>query len=367
MNPLLVIEPNLSSPSGHYAEFVRALGCRVSGANLEVFAHPDADAMLADMSGVSVCHLSPRVGEPLAEWRTIYCCVAKKTPFLLLTADGRHAAAASFAARFSGNNPVNANFFFHRAPTTWRDNLLHPFTEIAREYSRAITSTEQVAASLRTLGWRRVEYIPYPAIAPPVVPQPQPFSHLLMAGAARLNKGLDLVAELASKWAAAGRSVPLFVQVSRKHVSKHGKREAIYVEKLLSSGYPSLKSDATPPQRSDYVERFSGALVLAPYAREQFASQVSGVVLDALLHGAPVIATKGTWPALQVDRFGAGVTLAERTVESLAAAVDAIINDWDNFSSKACTAARVLAEEHDPCHLVKLLGVNTPTLKKSDN
>lgn len=358
MTSLLIIEPNLRSPSGHYAEFVRAVGSKAAGEFLEVFAHPAADAMLEAMPGVRVSRNSPRVGEPLAEWRTIFSCVAENRPFLLLTADGRHAAAASISARLSGCNPVNANFFFHRTPTTWRDKLLSPFAAIAREYSLAITSTQQVADSLKDLGWRNVAYIPYPVLAPLTPPEPLPFSHLLMAGAARLNKGLDLVTELACKWAAVGRSLPLFVQVSRKHASKHGSREAVYVEKLLASGYQGLKCDADAPERVGYVERFRGALVLAPYVREQFASQVSGVVLDAILHGAPVIATKGTWPSLQVERFGAGVTIAERTPEALAAAIDTVLNDWDNFSLRACEAAQILAKEHDPCHLVKLLGMD---------
>lgn len=356
---ILVIEPNLRSPSGHYAEFIRSVGSRISEGFLDVFTHPDADAMLEEMPGISVDSHSPRVGEPLAEWRTIYRCISENSPFLLLTADGRHAAAASFSSRFSGNNPTNANFFFHRAPTTWRDNLLYPFTEIARKYSRAITSTEQVADSLKELGWRRVEYIPYPVLAPQFLPEPISFSHLLMAGAARLNKGLDLVAGLACKWSVAERSVPLFVQVSKKHTSRHGNRETLYVDKLLSSGYKGLKSDANAPDRVTYIERFKGALVLAPYVREPFATQVSGVVLDALLHGAPVIATKGTWPAIQVERFGAGITIEGRTVESLEAAIDSILCNWDAFSARACKAARTLAREHDPIHLVKLLGLNS--------
>lgn len=357
--PLLLIEPNLRNPSGHYAEFVRAVGSRLSGGSLEVFADPEADAMLAEMPGVSVSGQTPRVGAPLAEWRAIYRCIAGNSPFLLLTADGRHAAAVSFSSRFSGNNPTAANFFFHRAPTTWRDKLLYPFTEIAREYSRAITSTEQVADSLKELGWRRVEYIPYPVLAPRSLPEPMSFSHILMAGAARLNKGLDLVAGLARRWAAAGRSVPLLVQVSKKHSSRHGNKEAVYVEELLSSGYQGLRSEPDAPGRNGYIDRFRGALVLAPYVREQFASQVSGVVLDALLHGAPVIATKGTWPAKQVERFGAGLAIENRTVESLETAIDSVLGDWDAFSARACEAAQILAREHDPIHLVSLLGMNS--------
>lgn len=352
---MLIIEPNLRSPSGHYAEFVRAVGSRNDGPAFQVLAHPDADAMLAAMPGIEINRQQPRVGEPLAEWRTIRRCVANSAPFLVLTADGRHATASSFFARFSGNNPVHAAFFFHRAPTTWRDNLLYPFTAVAREHSLAITSTERVAAELRSLGWRRVEYLPYPVLAPAFEAEPRPFSHLLMAGAARLNKGLDLVAGLAEAWSREGRSLPLLVQVSTKHASSHGKREAVHVEKLLSCGYQGLKTDAAPPDRSVYLERFRGALVLAPYAREQFASQVSGVVLDALLSGSPVVATQGTWPAQQVERFGAGVAIGERTVASLAAAIDTILADWDRYAGRAVEAAAALAVEHDPIHLVTLL------------
>jgi len=42
-----------------------------------------------------------------------------------------------------------------------------------------------------------------------------------MAGAARLNKGIDLVAGLAERYAREGRDIPLFVQVSPKHVTRH--------------------------------------------------------------------------------------------------------------------------------------------------
>ncbi|NVN98254.1 MAG: hypothetical protein HXX17_02950 [Geobacteraceae bacterium] len=358
INSLLVIEPNLRTSSGHYADFVKALGSRLPADSLEVFAHPDADVMLEEMHGVRVCKSSPRTGDMFSEWLTINSSVSKEQSFLILTADNRHAAAASFASRFSGKNPVSANFFFHRAPTTWRDNLLQPLTAITREYSQAITSTEMVADSLKALGWRRVEYVPYPVLPPDLLPDPRLFSHLLMAGAARLNKGLDLVADLASKWAGEGRNIPLLVQVSKKHRSRHGRRESQYVEKLLSSGYIGLHTDEISPCRADYLERFKGALVLAPYEREQFSSQVSGVILDALLNGAPVIATKGTWSAIQVQRFGAGITIAERSISALEIAIDTILADWSSYSQRACEASKTLALEHDPINLANLLGLN---------
>lgn len=355
MNRLLIIEPNLRAPSGHYAEFVRALGERADGVDVEVFAHPAADGMLGDMRGVQVSEREPRVGRAGAEWRTIFRAVGENAPFLVLTSDGRHAAAVSLAAAISGKKPDKASLYFHWIPSGLQDAVLHKASLAAREHARALVPTEAIARALRDAGWRHVHCLPYPALGADPRPEPVPFQRLLVAGAARLNKGLDLIAEMAVKWAKEGRSLPLFVQVSKKHAVRHGHREEGFVNMLLSSGYAGLKTDETAPGRAGYLERFRGALVLAPYERERFADAVSGVVLDALLHGAPVIATRGTWPGKQVERFGAGVTIAERTPEALSSAIDAVLADWDDYEARACEAASVLAAEHDPRRILELI------------
>lgn len=354
---LLIIEPNLRSPSGHYVDFVRAVGSRAGSVEIEVFAHPEADGMLASIPGVRISMARPRVGERLAEWRTLFRAVLEDRPFLVLTADGRHAAAISLSAARTGCLPNNARLFFHRPPTTLRDKCFLPLAGLARTHALAITPTEMVADALRATGWQRVVCVPYPVVAEKTPPEPGPFSHLLMAGAARLNKGLDIIAALAVQWAAERRTIPLFVQVSKKHAAKHGHREGAVVETLLTSAYLGLHTDDAAPDRPEYLARFRGALVLAPYAREQFACQVSGIVLDALLHGAPVIATRGTWSGDQVERFGAGVTIAERTPAALAEAIDKVLANWPAYAANACSAARTLAQEHDPRRLLEVLSM----------
>lgn len=82
---------------------------------------------------------------------------------------------------------------------------------------------------------------------------------------------------------------------------------------------------------------------------------MSGIVLDALLHGAPVVATAGTWAGRQVARFGAGEVLEERTVDALEAAIDTVQHDWEARAGRACAAARILAAEHDPANLLQAL------------
>jgi len=334
---------------------VRALGSRAADTEIEVIADPAADDLLGEMPGVRVCTRGPRVGKPFAEWRMIARAVREDAPFLVLTADGRHAAAVSLAAALAGRSPGHARLFVHRPLTEVRDALCLSMAGTARAHALAIAPTETIAVSLRAGGWRRVACVPYPAMGAAQPPEPVPFTHLLMAGAARRNKGLDLIAALAVRWAAERRSIPLLVQVSKKHAARHGRREAAMVAKLLSSGYRGLRADETAPDRAEYLARFRGALVLAPYAREQFAGQVSGIVLDSLLQGTPVIATRGTWTGAQVERFGAGLTIAERTPAALASAIDRVLSDWHAHAARACAAARVLAREHDPRHLLDLI------------
>jgi glycosyltransferase involved in cell wall biosynthesis len=357
VTPLRIIEPNLRHPSHHYAEFVRALGARrpANAGAVEVLAHPDADRLLASMPGVSPVTDPPRMDAPWAEWRAIARALRRPDPFLVLTADGRHAMAVHLLSAGAPEPPVQARLYFHWLErSAVRLAMLRAATR-ARRYALAVTPTGAIAEAMRALGWRRVVHVPYPALAPDVPPAPAPFARVLMAGAARMNKGLDLVAALAQRWAAAGRPTPLFVQASMKHAARHGRRETAVVGALLASGCPGLVADARALDRAEYAERFRGALVLAPYERERFAEAVSGVVLDALLHGAPVVATAGTWPGRQVERFGAGMLLAERSADALEAAIDAVLRDWDGCSARACAAARALAAEHDPANLLRVL------------
>jgi len=349
---LLIIEPNLRTLGGHYAEFVRALGMRAEGLPIDVFAHPDADGLLGEMPGVSPCRDGLRSVAPLTEWRMIRRAVAGENPFLVLTADGRHAAAVSLAAALTGRTPDNARLYFHWIPSGLQDTVLHRLSTSTRKHAVAVVPTEAIAQALREAGWRRVTQAPYPAIGPVDPPTPLPFARVLVAGAARANKGLDLVVGLAERWAREGRSIPLQVQASTKHALRHGRREVALVEALLASGYGGLMADDRAPERAEYSARFRGSLVLAPYERERFAHAVSGVVLDALLNGAPVVATRGTWPGSQVERFGAGVTIGERTPEALSDAIDTVLADWSAYAERACLAAITLAREHDPRHLL---------------
>ncbi|MEY3022728.1 MAG: hypothetical protein RIS86_1926 [Planctomycetota bacterium] len=352
-----MVEPNLAGPSGHYAEFVRALAARAGGllGGIDVLAHPGGAGFLASLSGEVAVRAAKDA--PRGEMRAIRRALREGRPTLVLTATATHALAADRGGLLSAEALRRLALFVHWPLVRPSSRLALAMAVRARRESLFLAPTRGVRAALEEAGCARVRQVAYPATRAPDAPMRRPFRHLLMAGAARINKGIDLVAGLAERLAADGRTLPLLVQVSPKHVTRHGAREGLAVDRLLAARYEGLVADPAAPDRAAYAGRFAGALVLAPYERAKFADGVSGVVLDALLHGAPVIATEGTWAGDVVERFDAGVVLRERTESALESAVDRVLDRWDRFAAAAAVASDALAEEHDPRRLARILAM----------
>jgi glycosyltransferase involved in cell wall biosynthesis len=94
------------------------------------------------------------------------------------------------------------------------------------------------------------------------------------------------------------------------------------------------------PSPEAYAANFPGAICLQPYDRAEFRDRVSGVTLDALAHGCPIVATARTWSAAVIEPFGAGLALANPAADSLHVAVRAVIADYARYRHCALSAAR---------------------------
>ncbi|MFZ9880111.1 MAG: hypothetical protein ACO3QC_01740 [Phycisphaerales bacterium] len=354
---LRVVEPRLVGPSGHYAEFVRALSTRADGVfgAIEVVAPRAAAGFVPSLSAaVAVSHV-PMPSGPLAELRAVRAGLREGRHMLVLTANPSHALLAGRLGFLSDDELARLALFVHWPLARPAQQLALALAGRPRTQSLFLAPTKGVLAPLADADCAHARLTGYPATRSAGAPARVPFRHLLMAGAARLNKGLDLVAGLAERYAKEGRDVPLLVQVSPKHVTRHGSREDEVIARLLGAGYAGLVADPKAPDRAEYAARFAGAIVLAPYDREKFVSGVSGIVLDALLHGAPCIATAGTWAGDAVARFGAGEVLEERSEAALARAVDRVRARWDRYRDAAAAASDALAVEHDPRGLARLI------------
>ncbi len=203
-------------------------------------------------------------------------------------------------------------------------------------------TTESVVDVFRRCGFAHVVLLPYPA--PPSIPDRDavaiPFRRLLYAGAARQDKGFGLVVDLVELLAARNEDIPIAVQITADHYGKYDAATRADIARLEAIRYPPLTLIRETPSPEHYAANFTGSICLQPYDRDDFRDRVSGVTLDALAHGCPIVATAGTWSAAMIDPFDAGIALADPDAESLYAAATALRADYARYQAAALVAAR---------------------------
>ncbi len=346
-----LVEPRLGLGRGHYDELVRAIvsGLAHGSRSIGIVATPAATPLLDSWAGEPGCSNLELIEASSArsEVAAIRTRSSRRSErCLVATANGRHAALLSIGGG-ARERTMRTSLLFHWPVRSRTDRMLHSMASRARSCCTALATTDAIADDLSRLRWLRVRRIDYPVIAPPA-PQPIPFRHVLMAGALRFNKGLEVIAAMVDRWSRRHAEIPLLLQSSTKHANRHGSREAPLLRRIEAAGYPHLREQAGGLGRDRYLANFRGAITLAAYDPSTFAGQVSGVAIDSLLCGSPIVASEGTEPARLVEEFGAGATVPFGDVEALEAALVAILADHDRHVARACDAARILAARHDP-------------------
>lgn len=224
--------------------------------------------------------------------------------------------------------------------------------------------TSRLKEIFQDAGFIHVRQINYPSQLEPAKTYCESEPHLLVAGAARMDKGLPHVVDLVQRYAEQGRSIALKMQVSTpNHPGKigqadHGRHPTDVqheLDRLRRIGYEPLELIEHSMGQDEYRGLFPGSIVLQPYDRNDFFDRVSGITLDALAAGAPVITTSDTWLGRMTDRFDCGVTMEKPSGESLESAIDMVLSNLVQYRSRASEAGMTLASEHGAAGLVEHL------------
>jgi len=219
-----------------------------------------------------------------------------------------------------------------------------------------IGPTTSVVEVFAGCGFTNCLVVPYP-ITPRETEQvpATEFRHLLFAGAARQDKGFSYVVDLLSHLAASGEAIPVTLQTSADHYDKFDTATKADLERLNLLHYPQLAIRPETLAASDYFALYNGAICLQPYNVQDFSDRISGITLDALSMGAPLVTLAGTWMARVVERFAAGIVITSPAPDQLLDAVQRIIAEYGRYQANACRAGRTLQEEHSASHLYALL------------
>jgi glycosyltransferase involved in cell wall biosynthesis len=254
--------------------------------------------------------------------------------------------------------PRKAYLFFHWVNLTPGKREFFRKAALRQPHLVLLGPTPTVTGIFRECGFADVETAPYPVSPTTEAREGEPFRHLLYAGAARQDKGFGRIVDLVAHLSSLRLDLPVAIQTSPDHYDRYDARTRSDLKRLESLRYPFLRVFPGTLDPGSYAELFRGGICLQPYRREEFTDRVSGVMLDALSAGCPVIATEGTWMARAVRRFDAGLPVEDLSPESLLAAARAVIGAYGRYSENAAAAGRALQQENSARHLYELLAAS---------
>ena len=334
---LNVVEPTLEGYSGHCHALVASLARAAAGVPVDLWSGRGSAGMAfgADFAIhplfrrrfrlPQMFHLLRRL---LRESGQVVITTARRSDLLLL----------DLAAR--GRVPPDKVFlYFHWLRETPRKlSFLRKMADRQPEVV-ILGTTESVVDAFRRGGFANVVLLPYPMPAPARAIDAVPFRRLLYAGAARQDKGFGIVVDLVELLAARKDAIPIAVQITADHYGKFDAVTRADIARLEAARYPSLTLIRETPTPEEYAANFPGSICLQPYDGDAFRDRVSGVTLDALAHGCPIVATAGTWSAAMIEPFGAGIALANPDARSLLDAVEVLVVEYGRYRNGALAAA----------------------------
>jgi len=336
-----VVEPTLEDYAGHCHGLVRSFCDAATGFDVELWAGRGSASL--DFGDVSLHPVFRRRLRVLQLYGLLGRLLQGPDPVVIMTARRGDLVLARLAA--GGVIPPGRLFlYFHWFRETGSRVAFLRRIARAQPHIAILATTPSAAEVFSRAGFTNVVLLPYP-LTGKHAEEPSgdaPFRHLLYAGAARRDKGFGLVVDLVERLAGQRSAMPVAIQISADHYGKYDNATLADIGRLERIGYPALTMLRATLEPDAYAALFRGAICLQPYDRDAFRDRVSGVTLDALTHGCPVVVPSDTWMARLIRPHAAGIELPSVDVESLEHAVRTLVADYPGYRKRAIAAGIAL-------------------------
>lgn len=352
---LNIVEPTLNSYTGHCFSLVQAIVESVKTGPVRIWAGVESDKFWN-----SAGTLQPYFHRFLRRIQSFWLyrrLLREPGKILLSTANSLDFLLINWAA--PGVIPKGKVYLY----VHWlggKTSHAAKLTQIAQQQPnlRVLCTTDITTAFFNNLGFQATTVL-YPRLTgnTPTTTSVA-FDHLLCAGAARLDKGIDHIANFVEDLAVDPENWPLWVQTSPPHQSKHPPAVLAQIEKIHNAKYAGLRIWDKTLSPAEYLALFEGAISVQPYSAADFEDRVSGVALDAITAGCPIIVTSGTWLAQLVLRHNAGVVTNDLTPAGLRKAVLEILSDYPGYAQRALKAGVDLRQKHSADQMVSAIFEN---------
>lgn len=357
---LNIIEPTLNSYTGHCYSLVEAIAQAAPADQVRIWAGRES-AQFWQTRG----QIEPYFFRSIRKFQSYFLfkrLLAEPGKMLLSTAGTSDLILLDWAAR----SPIpEKKVYLYVHWLGAKASKAAKLAKIARNQPNLeiLCATASTTSFFKDLGFKSTT-VAYPRSTVASNTQPvQLFRHLLFAGAARLDKGFDRIADLVEDLAHTQAQWPIWVQASSTHQARHEPEILAQIARLRQSGYANLTLLENTLSPQDYLAMFSGAISIQSYSASDFEDRVSGVTLDALSAGCPVVVTANTWLGRVVMKHNAGVVTNDLSPSGLRMAVDAVLRDYAGYSQRAALAGQLLCHEHSAAEMMSAIFQNETTCK----
>lgn len=344
-----IIEPTLASQAGHCYSYVSAL----------VNSQPEriSTTLWIEKAGKDLPFHQP------CEIRAIFSRRWRKlqAPWLyrrLLKQDGT--LFIPTAGRFDmvwlnhwQNKHSKAQVVLHFHQLSKSPKKLTQLKKIAKQNAarwHILTPTDRLSQVFVDAGFEQVNTVACPSFDPITNPKPQAFRHVLFAGAARTDKGFSACVATCERANKLKRNIPFCIQSSPPESGRFDTSSEQAIQRLKQINSPWLHYNTKTLDQASYQAQFSGSICLLVYNNESYRDKFSGVALDAICQGAPIITTSDTWIADTVTRYQAGLIIDNTSPETILSAIDQLHKEYTSYQRNCLAAGKTLGQIHDPKH-----------------
>jgi glycosyltransferase involved in cell wall biosynthesis len=392
---LLIVEEALRDYVGHWFEYVRAVAelARGDGAEVTIVGHAQASQALRDNLGVvpvfaktpwdgvyrhrigwlsklglvrhnalvfrrmraflrahgpfDVTFAPTVVGHHVWAWRLLYLLYPRRIGRLVLLVRNN---AGTY-------RPGSAEPRFNLAARLFGWGLRGFTADVLAGRVTIATDSARLAEEYRRLTGVAPVVFPSPRVAAPPPRRRRKSGSLRFAclGPARFEKGIDVLQRAIALYLAGPDSAParFAIQWPGEILDARG---AVYPPDpaLAASGRVEFLTEPLDSAGYDALLAATDCMVL-PYRRDAYFARISGVAVEAVTAGIPVIATADTWTGALVETAGAGLTVPDGDAAALAAAMAEVARDYPRFRAKAAARAQAAAAAHSGTAFLSLL------------
>lgn len=238
-----------------------------------------------------------------------------------------------------------------QAQKKWKKKIANwlLFSRVARRAAAIQYLTNQEQATSGTKWNKKGFVIPNGVSLPPqTIKNYQPGTPVKLLYIGRLNifhKGLDLLVQACALVKEKFEKSHVTLDIYGPDLEDNRERLLCMVQELGLTPWVRIHKEL---YKTDKIHALQQTDVFVMTSR--FEGHPMGLI-EALAYGLPCLATTGTNMREQIEKYNAGWT-ADNTVESIAAALEKMLKERDQFATKS-TNARRLAEQYDWAEIAK--------------